>query len=70
MNISTGVPADDSNLGAARTEPQKISGEVSPKIATSKSKTTGEKPRARGKEEPQVSQYVAKVYKKRPKLQI
>ena len=52
------------NVHSPSGEPDQTAGYVTTKIAASNPQKTGQKPRARVKEESQVSQYVAKVYKK------
>src|SRR5215831_14083486 len=64
MSFSTDVPPNDSGVPVLPTEPEETSGYVKQDTGASNPKKPGEKPRARAKEEPQVSQYVAKVYKK------
>jgi len=51
-------------------EPENVSGYLTTKIEASNPKKPSKNPRARGKGEAQIPQYVAKVYKKRAKLSI
>jgi len=66
MSFSKDIPADDSDLQAPPSEPEKRPGYVKNKVKITKNPT--QNPRARVKESSQVSQYVEKVIKKVAKL--